>query len=219
MDEKKPSRTVRFLRIQKECWLRSVTIFILYLMMGIIAFACVAIGNVALRYLALSACLLIALAYDAFLSFQEGKTHYDALLTGNLHRENVLFGIGSSKEIRTEKEYRFWKGFLIGFYVALPLLLVGAIGGAVTLGNPSAGNSFQFALDFLAGWAMVPVQLLVSAESAAKRLFLSLVMAVVPVVVTGVFYIVGAMKEKRVKDEQRARMERVQELAEQAKKK
>ena len=45
-----------------------------------------------------------------------------------------------------------------------------------------------------------------------------MLMILLPILVSGIFYIVGAMKERRVKEEEAARAERVAEAGKKAKK-
>jgi len=125
-----------------------------------------------------------------------------------------LFGIESGGDHRVEREYRVWKGFLIGFYVGLPVILLGVIAGSV----PALGTTGELILDMFAGWAIIPFQWIRDSLAGGWVLYLAAFMSVIPVTVTGIFYIVGAMREKTKREEADARAERVKEIGKKNKK-
>lgn len=200
-----------FWRIQAECWRRMVTPFLMYLFMSTILLATQAISAPNLTWLKIllgTLCILIGMAFNAHLTYSYGVLHYDAYLTGNIHRKNLAYGIESGGDHRPEREYSPWKGFYIGFLIGIPVIILGivvAASGSASVPGGIAGA----ALVMFAGWAIIPISWIRGAH-----LGWSIAMVIVPIVVSGVFYIVGAMREKKKKEAQAARDEAVKKLQE-----
>jgi len=223
---KKPKKAVKltpwrkFRRIQKECFLRSVTVYLMYLFMSMLLLATQTIdqsGTSVLELVLGIACIAGGAAYDAHLCYHYGVTHYDNYLTGCLHRKNIENGIPSGGDHREEKEYRPWKGLLIGFYAALIVIIFGSIAGALGA-DGKLGDGAILALSVFAGWAIVPVGWIREFSGAATaNYFLSLLFAIIPVVVSGAFYLIGAYVERKRKDAENARMAAVEQAREEAK--
>ena len=203
-----------FWRIQKTCMYRAVTPYCMYLIMSLIMLCCQLIPQPPLKYILSVLCLIGGMAYNAHLAYHYGENHYGAYVAGCLHRQNALFGIESGGDHRVEREYRVWKGFLIGFYVGLPVILLGVLAGSV----PALGTTGELILDMFAGWAVIPFQWIRDSLAGGWVLYLAAFMSVIPVTVTGVFYIVGAMREKTKREEADARAERVKEIGKKNKK-
>lgn len=214
-----PTQGQLFWRVQGECWRRAVTPFLMYLFMSMIALTMQAISGDKLLWLRMLlgiVCILCGAAYNAHLCFQYGKKHYDVFATGEIHRRNAAFGIESGGDYRAHQEYRPWKGFLIGFFTGVPAVLFGLI------------SAFTGALDFvyllLAGWAYLPLSWARSikvqrlGEGATINGAWSIFMVLLPVLVSGVFYILGAKKRKAEKDAASARAAEVERLRQEAKK-
>lgn len=209
-EEKHNKKGLLFWKIQAECLRRAVTPFIMYIMMSLIMLACQAFGNAVLRVVLGVFCILCGMFFNGHLLYHCGITHYDAYLTGNLHRTNALFGIRSGGDHRTEREYRPYKGFLIGLYVGLPVVILGIVAGFSTGG--------EIALDFVAGWAIIPLQWMRTIGGIENiSAFWSIAFVAIPVAVSGIFYIVGAQIERRRKELERERAEAVRKLAEKKK--
>lgn len=212
-----PGRAKLFWKIQLECLRRMLTPAIMYLFMSIIMLATWAINILWLRVLLGVLCLLAGMAFNAHLCYHDGALHYDAYMTGCLHRRNALFGIESGGDHRAEREYRPWKGFYIGFLIGIPVIVLGTVAGTT---NAMSDGTAALLLVMLAGWAIMPIgwiRELFLPEGAVVNFAWSLLMIIVPVIVSGVFYIVGAMAEKRKKEAQAARSEAVQKLQEEQK--
>lgn len=203
-----------FWRIQKTCMYRAVTPYLMYLIMSLIMLCCQLIPQPPLKYILSVLCLIGGMAYNAHLAYHYGENHYGAYVAGCLHRQNALFGIESGGDHRVEREYRVWKGFLIGFYIGLPVILLGVIAGSV----PALGTTGELILDMFAGWAIIPFQWIRDSLAGGWVLYLAAFMSVIPVTVTGIFYIVGAMREKTKREEADARAERVKEIGKKNKK-
>lgn len=138
-------------------------------------------------------CILAAAAYNALISWAHGGTHYEMLVSGNVKRSTAdMYGmeykISSHKEA---KEYRVWKGFVIGSVSALLPLLAG-IGFGVSF-SPSTETFNPGALVGLlcSGWSVIPLYCMNRSGSSISY-FVSILFALIPIIVSGVFYIAGA---------------------------
>ena len=220
---KKPLTKWRlFWRIQKVCFLRAVTPFMMYLFMSLIALAVDAIADGTQIYeVAVGlVCVLAGAAFNAPLAFQYGKLHYDSFLTGEIHRRNAAFGIQSGGDHSPEQEFRWWKGFLIGFYIGIPVIIMGIFAAL-----PATWSQGELALVMVAGWAIFPIQWarnLMFPDWSGSYPAISggycMLMILLPILVTGISYIVGAAVEKKNKQNEEARSERVAEAGKAKKK-
>ena len=210
-----------FWRIQKECALHAVAPFMMYLFMSLIGLASQTISPDTTEWYEVligAVCIVCGAAFNAHLCFQRGKIHYDAYLTGCIHKKNKLFGIESGGDHSPEKEYRFWKGFLLGFYVGI-MGLFAAI--------PATWRGGEVALDMFAGWAIFPIQWARAFLYPGQNDWVyppisggfSMLMIFLPILVSGIFYFIGAMAQKRTKEEENLRSERVAEAAKKAREK
>lgn len=202
-----PSKMRHFWRIQKECLRRSVTPYVMYLMMSLLLLACQAIGNAPLRIVLGILCIVAGMAYNVHLCYQYGKLHYDAYLTGKIHRQNAVFGIQSGGDHRPEREYRPYKGFLIGFYTGIPALIFGILAGCL----PNAAGTVLTLFIMFAGWAIVPVTWMRNVGHLNVSYFVSIAFIAIPILVSGISYLWGAMKEKQMKLAEAERLERVED--------
>lgn len=196
-----PTRWKLFWRIQKECWRRMITPYLMYLFMSILMLATQAISNTVLKIVLGSVCMLGGMAFNAHLLYSYGAIHFDAYLTGCLHRKNAAYGIVSGGDHRVEREYRWWKGFYIGFLVGIPVIIFGLLAGSYY--GQTVGNAAGVFLIMFAGWAIIPISWL------RVSFYWSLFMILIPVIVSGGFYILGAYREKRKKEMQAKRSEAV----------
>lgn len=205
-DYSNPTKWQLFWRIQRECWRRMVTPFLMYLFMSLLLLSVQAIvpdDTSVLEIVLGVACILIGALFNAHLCYNYGKLHYDAYLTGLIHRRNALYGIQSGGDHRVEREYRPWKGFYIGFLVGVPIIVLSVL----------AGFFYDVASLFFimfAGWAIVPVSWLGTLPQDA---FWSIAMIILPILVSGVAYLVGAYVEKGRKERESERDEAVQNAA------
>jgi hypothetical protein len=192
-------------RVIKECLRRAAVPYIMYLFMGLLVLACQAIpaDQETLKYILSCVCIVGGFAYNAHLLYTYGKTHYDAYLTGCLHRKNEMLGIASGGNHRVEREYRPWKGFVIGAIIALPVLIFSIVVGCFP--ETLAGEILGLFFVMFAAWALVPF-----AWFNVSRLW-AITTIIFPIVISGVFYLIGAMKQKKIKDEEAERMQRVRE--------
>lgn len=216
-ERKQPTKWRLFWRIQKECLRRSVTVYLMYLFMSLIMLACQAINEntTAIEIVLGIVCVLIGMAFNVHLCYHIGGDHYDAYLTGCMHRKNALFGIQSGGNHRVEREYRVYKGFLIGFYVGLIVIFLGILAG-IFQGTEGGYYALLF-LSMFGGWAIIPVGWLISLVDGSISYFWSLVFVLIPILVSGISYIVGANLQRRRKEREAERRDRVEEAAKRAK--
>lgn len=160
-------------------------------------------------------CIVAAAAYNALIAWACGGSQFEMLVSGNIKRVTAE-KYGSGYKISTHKEakeYREWKGFVIGAYMAIFTIIFGILFGCnqakIDGGLNGGAISVIVLLGFLlSGWSLLPLYF-ANASGVAVSYFLSLLFALIPIVVTGVLYIVGAYAR-------RAKTIRQQELADKA---
>lgn len=211
------SKAKLFWRTQGECWRRMVTPYIMYLFMSMLLLATQTIENPELfwlRCLLGIVCILIGAAFNAHLAYGTGAMHYDAYLTGCIHRRNREQGIMSGGDHRPEREYAPWKGFYIGVLIGIPVIIFAGLACIPSAMNFEFG---KFMLIMFAGFAIVPVSWIVDFTVAPSSYYAySMFMVLLPIIVTGVFYILGAYGSKRKKRLKEAQEQAVLEAAEKA---
>lgn len=205
MAEVKKKKTNAFWANVRECLAHSIVPMLMYLAMsGVLLIVILKKadedGNVSRGLLMTTTviCALLAAAYNALMAWACGGIHYEQLVSGNMKRKAAYesgyeLNITSHKE---QKEYRVWKGFAIGFFIGLPTLIGGIFFGCMQ-GKIQSQTTGQFEaillliFEFLAGWATLPFQ-----YTNASHYGLSAIFCILPIVVTGVFYIVGAYSKR-----------------------
>jgi len=207
-----------FWRIVWECFKSSITPGIMYFLAGMVMLI------VQSKNYALSAqiawavgCALVAFAYNGFVIWVKGGTHYEMLVSGNMKRRSAM-QMGSELNISSYKfqqEYRSWKGFAIGAFVAFMTVLGSVIFGcnqdrivALLVQEEGAKTSMGFAVVQLifycfAGWILVPLAA-VNAAGTAVSFFVGCAFAIFPFAITGGMYIAGAYgrRNKRLREQE-----------------
>ncbi len=197
-DHSDPTKWQMFWRVQKECWRRMVTPYLMYLFMSLLLLSAQAIvpdDNNALEIVLGVVCILGGAFFNAHLMYHTGVFHYDNYLTGEVHRRNARFGIHSGGDHRPEREFRPWKGFYIGFLVGIPVIVFGVLAHFFY----SVASIFFI---MFAGWAIAPIAWIggtVEGGGLVADPLWSLLFVLLPVLVSGVAYLVGAYVEKRRK--------------------
>ena len=143
-------------------------------------------------------CGLIAVAYNAFMSYGMGGNAYEMLVSGNIKR-NSMSEYGTELKMSSHKyakEYRVWKGFACGAFTALYTIVFGVLFGcnqeALHAQTISSGHWALLLIGFLlAGWTLVPFYHL-NQSGIAVSYFVSCAFAIIPILVSGVLYILGA---------------------------
>ncbi len=160
---------------------------------------------------------LACTAYDAYILYVKGGEGYEQLVSGNMKRmsspENSEYIITAHKYA---KEYRPWKGFAIGLFAVVFTVAMGIVFGANQAAIDSmeekgfSGMSVLILLAFVtSGWSIIPV-FYMNASGMAVSYYYCCLFAVVPFIVMGVMYIVGAYakRNKRLREqEERAAQE------------
>lgn len=143
-------------------------------------------------------CTLGAAAYNALLMWANGGQQYEMLAAGNVRRNSEkLYGEGYkiSKHKET-KEYRVWKGFVIGGILAVLPIIIGIVWGVkqpqidarVAQGKIAPAELLGI---MLSGWSVIPVYY-ANATGSNISYFVTMAFALIPIVVTAAFYIGGA---------------------------
>lgn len=142
--------------------------------------------------------LVAAAAYNGLMAWHTGGSHYEMLVSGNIQRMSAGqvgggYKISAHKEA---KEYRLWKGIVIGVMTSLIAIVFGIILGCmqpqIDVEKTSKGvGAFVLIAMFVDGWAFIPFYLM-SQCGISVSYFMSLLLALLPIIVTGVFYVVGA---------------------------
>ena len=147
-------------------------------------------------------CGLAAIGYNVLVSLMHGTDGYDMLVTGNVQRRSLDIVEGGYKmsKYRPEKEYRVWKGFVSACFIGVLTLLAGVLMGvnqasidAMALTGKS--SFFVVLCGLLSGWCVLPLYYL-NVSGAGISYFWVLAFALIPIVVTGVCYIVGAYRKR-----------------------
>ena len=216
IDYAHPNGWQLFWRIQRESWRRTITPALMYFFMSLLLLAAQAIEIVWLQIVLGIVCIAGGIFFNAHLLFHFGAAHDDVLRSGILYRKREEEGIAISPDHHVEKEYRPWKGFYIGFLMGLPVIILGILSGA--LEGTTAGGYLAGAFVMLAGCAIVPFTWLRNyvPSMSGLSLYWTILTIVVPILVSGLFYILGAYRNRRKLAEKEAREAAVKRAAEEA---
>lgn len=143
-------------------------------------------------------CTLGAAAYNGLLMWANGGQQYEMLAAGNVRRNSQqLYGeeykISKHKEV---KEYRLWKGFVVGGILAMLPIIVAIVWGVkqpqidARLAQGKIAPTELFGI-MLSGWSVVPVYY-ANATGSNISYFVTMAFALIPIAVTAAFYIGGA---------------------------
>ena len=216
IDYAHPNGWQLFWRLQKEGWRRAITPALMYFFMSLLMLASQAITIVWLQIVLGVACIAGGIFFNAHLLMHFGSAHYDVFLSGQVYRLREQEGIDASPDHHVEKEYRPWKGFFIGALIGVPVFLFGILSGA--LQGTTTGDGFLQAFAMFAGCAVIPFSWLNRYVPAAEGLswYWTLTAVLVPILVSGAFYILGAYRNRRKRAEKEAREAAVRRAAEEA---
>ena len=154
-------------------------------------------------------CILGGAGYNALMSWAPGGSHYEMLVSGNVKRLSAEQFDGGYKmsNHKEAQEYRVWKGFVIGGFCALFPLLFGILFGCnqakIGTSELSGGLAVLVLLGFLlSGWSVIPFYIM-NLNGIAVNYFLSCLFALIPIAVSGGFYIWGAYgkRNKRLREQ------------------
>ena len=170
-------------------------------------------------------CGLVAIAYNVLVSLMHGSDGYDMLATGNVKRHSyeIVEGGYRMSKYNPVKEYRVWKGFVSACFIAVLTIVAGILMGANQSAVNEAGiantsNIIVVVSGLLSGWCVLPIYYL-NASGFAISYFWILPFALIPVVVSGVCYIIGAYRKRNkelkkiaiAEREEKERLERQQQ--------
>ena len=154
-------------------------------------------------------CILGGAAYNALMAGANGGVQYEMLVTGNIKRMSAAqfdggYKMSNHKEV---KEYRVWKGFVFGAFSAVFTILFGILMGCnqakIDSQDVQGGVAVVLLLSFLlTGWSVIPLYLM-NATGVSISYFVSCVFALIPICVSGAFYIIGAYmrRNKRLREQ------------------
>ena len=154
-------------------------------------------------------CIVGGAAYNALMMWATGGSQYEMLVSGNVKRMSAEqldggFKMSSHKEA---KEYRVWKGFVVGAFSAVFTLVIGILFGCfqaqINSGEAKGGVAALVLIGFLlSGWSVIPLYLM-NATGVAISYFISCIFALIPIAVSGAFYIGGAYgrRNKRLREQ------------------
>lgn len=151
-------------------------------------------------------CVVVAAAYNGLIGFAQGGSSYEMLVSGNMKRMSASdfeggYKISSHKEA---KEYRPWKGFASGVFIALFPIVAGIVFGVNSAGidatfNGQVGSTgfgiMMIVFMLLSGWSVLPFFYL-HGSGFTVSYYLSALFGLLPIVVSGVFYIIGAYAKR-----------------------
>ena len=159
-------------------------------------------------------CILGGAAYNALAAWANGGSHYEMLVSGNVKRSSVD-AYGNEYKISSHKiakEYRVWKGFVVGAFTAILPIVFGIILGAnqsvVDSGEPGkALGAVMLCAFFFSGWTVIPFYCMNQAGIAVSY-YLTCLLALVPILVSGFLYIGGAYarRNKAIRQQQLAEL-------------
>ncbi len=147
-------------------------------------------------------CILGGAAYQTMAAWASGGNAYEMLVTGNVKRATTdIYG----NEFRMSnhklaKEYRPWKGFVIGAMISFLSVVLGIVFGCLQeelhAEQPTKGLSALLLVGFfLSGWTIVPFYC-ANAAGVSVSYFFSLFIAVIPILIGGGVYIAGAYSRR-----------------------
>ena len=154
-------------------------------------------------------CIIGGAAYNALMAWASGGSQYEMLVSGNVKRMSEAqfeggYKMSTHKEV---KEYRVWKGFVFGAMTAVLTILFGILMGCnqakIDSQDVKGGVAVILLLSFLlTGWSVIPLYLM-NATGVSISYFVSCVFALIPIIVSGVFYIAGAYarRNKRLREQ------------------
>ena len=163
-------------------------------------------------------CVLGGALYNALAAWANGGSNYEMLVSGNVKR-SAYDAYGNPYKMsghKVAKEYRVWKGFVTGGFVAIiPLvfgILLGANQEALSAEKISSGmGTLLLCSFFFSGWSVLPFYCMNQAGITISY-YHSLWFVLVPILVSGCVYIAGAYARRN----KAIRQQRLAELAEKA---
>lgn len=165
---------------------RGVLLFGVNLIFGMAMFAVSAIENNVARCVLSFVLLACGYAVSFIVCRFAGRADYRTKLVGDIKRKKGDSELSASGSYHPSKEYRAYKGFLIGVCACIvPALFI-------LLAQLTHSDGLRLTLFLIGGWSVLP---LVNINSSVN-LFYGLFLCAALCVVTGIAYISGSRKEK-----------------------
>lgn len=147
-------------------------------------------------------CAIGGLAYHALLAWASGGNQYEMLVSGNIKR-TAADAYGNEYKISTHKEakeYRPWKGFAVGAFSAVFVVITALVFGCnqtkIDAQQTKGGlGVLMVILLFLSGWSILPFYYM-NGVGISVSYFLSGLLALLPIAVSGGMYIAGAYSRR-----------------------
>ena len=170
-------------------------------------------------------CILGGAGYNLLAMWGYGGNAYEMLVSGNVKRSTMdaygnVYKMSSHKEAQ---EYRVWKGFAIGAFVALFPIIFGIFFGAKqwAIGSGEYGMGFGLLIIigfFLSGWSTLPLYCM-SKAGVAVNYFWNLAFILIPILVSGAGYIIGAYSRRNKAIKKQETEEKIRQAQEKKEKK
>lgn len=173
--------------------------FVYLIFMMMLSFAVYSVKSVAIRYVLVSAILIIYVFIVGGVSYKEGQQALKTRISNDIERR-IIVETGEDRLLNTKEEYKPYKGFLVGFTACIPLLVLLLIHALLI---PSASGTSTFA-GTVAGIIYIVVYNFFRVSSIPITLytpFYSLLAVPVLMLVTGIPYIMGAKSIERTQKE------------------
>lgn len=156
-------------------------------------------------------CCVAAFFYHALVSWGFGGNQYEMLVSGNVKRLTAeKYGDEGGYRISTHKEakeYRVWKGFAIGAFIAIFPIVFGIIFGCnqSSIGEKMGSGALSITVlvsFFLSGWSILPFYYM-NVTGTYVSYFVSCLFGLFPLLISGFCYIGGAYarRSKRLREQ------------------
>ena len=139
-------------------------------------------------------CFVIGTVY-----FKEGETAFD-ILRGNDIQRRKMVETGKLTEIDTVKEYKPYKGFIIGALICAPLVFILLLHLIIGLASGGTLNGAGIVATFAYFMFFTPINAFYTETLAFADYFIILYALAVTSLATGISYILGAKKSQRKYD-------------------
>ena len=148
-----------------------------------------------LKYLLCGVCLVCFIGIVGLMFFKEGESAVKVRRGNDLNREQII-KTGREYPINTVEEYKWWKGFYIGFWTCIPVILLMLLNFLFGLNDPTNGQAGGVAaLLYIVVFSFFMTNSQV--KIAPSQYYFTLLIIPVLVLTIGIGYILGAKKAER----------------------
>ena len=180
---------------------QAVIPFIYLIFMAMIAFSIVTIGDDLIWLKIILAILNIALYcfLISVISFKEGEIALKVRLANDLERIQII-KTGEDRPLKISEEYKAWKGFVVGFVVCIPLIVLMLVHTILLLTVGSTYNGGGVISSFIYMMFACLVKLNNAVPLQQWHYYFTLIAVPIVMITTGIPYILGAQKVQRQQD-------------------